>query len=248
MNQTKKLVKLGIAMLLLLSHFLLQQEQAYALTEGAYLVNTIATYANPETGLIVDGGTNLALGESAAQSITLSTALVEVTEERTFVTIGLGSASNIENPRIMLQNAPGVDAYHSVSITQTGTSTLDEDWVMHLRFEMSDPAVLISPIIYVTPMGRDVQFFIRLDLTTAASGTGIFLSEMVTQATPEPAVSEPLDVVIETEEVEVVPELESVEVEPEEVEQRERELVDIGEISLEGVIGLRIHEVTQDEE
>lgn len=50
---------------------------------------------------------------------------------------------------------------------------------------MSDPSLLISPILFVDPMGRNVQFFIRLDMDNAAEGTGNYLSEMMVEEEPE---------------------------------------------------------------
>ena len=36
----------------------------YAMEDGAYTVGRTTSYANPETGQTVDGGTNIALGDS----------------------------------------------------------------------------------------------------------------------------------------------------------------------------------------
>ncbi|MCL1990046.1 MAG: hypothetical protein FWG67_04065 [Defluviitaleaceae bacterium] len=256
MKHVKKINKLGVAVMLLLSHVFFTYQHAYMLEDGAFIVGTSASYANPETGLIVDGGTNLAIGDAAAQSITVSTALVERSGGQTFVTIGLGGASNIQNPRIMIQNSSGVDAYHNVGTTQTGTSFMDGDSVMHLRFEMVDPHVLISPIIYVTPMGRDVQFFIRLNMASATPGTGIFLSEMVQAVTAEAMTLAPSATEVTVVETQPETSSETLIVEGIEAEQDEsvadesepqRAPVDLGEISLVGVVGLRIHQVTEHE-
>ena len=221
----------------------------HALEDGAYTVTTTTNYANPETGLIVDGGTNEALGQSMVGSVVSPTALVEVSGERTFVTIGIGLASNISNTRILVQNQRGVDSYNGVSFTQTGTSWAHDDTVLHLRFEMTDPGNLISPIIFVDPMGRDVQFFIRLNMGTAASGTGMFVSEMVAPSAVAESASETLQVNAEVAEpIEALSEPEpAIELEEPESE-RERHSVDIGEVSLVDVVGLTIHLAKEVEE
>ena len=41
----------------------------YAMEDGAYTVGRTTSYANPETGQTVDGGTNIALGDSMCESI-----------------------------------------------------------------------------------------------------------------------------------------------------------------------------------
>jgi len=236
---TKKLTKIIsmlMAVMLLMTVFGLT---AYAQGDGAYTVTTTTTYANPETGLIVDGGTNEALGQSMVGSVVLPTALVEVSGGRTFVTIGIGLASNVSNTRILVQNQRGVDSYSGVGFTQTGTSWAHDDTVLHLRFEMADPGNLISPIIFVDPMGRDVQFFIRLNMESATPGTGMFASEMVVA----PAVESDQDNIDISEAVESPSESElESEIEEEQSEpERERRRVDIGDISLDDVIGLTIH-------
>ena len=39
----------------------------YAMEDGAYTVGRTTSYANPETGQTVDGGTNIALGDSMCE-------------------------------------------------------------------------------------------------------------------------------------------------------------------------------------
>ncbi len=164
-----------------------------ALSDGAYVVNRTTSYTNPETGQTVDGGTNIALGDSMADSIVEDQVLVEQTGGKTYVTIGLGLMSSISNVRIQVQSADG--SYRDAAITQTGSCTRIGDTCNHYRFEVESLDRLISPIIYVDPMGRDVQFFVQLDPSSAQAGTGNFVSEMIgaqtTTQTQQPAASEP---------------------------------------------------------
>lgn len=164
-----------------------------ALSDGAYVVNRTTSYTNPETGQTVDGGTNIALGDSMADSIVEDQVLVEQTEGKIYVTIGLGLMSSVSNVRIQVQSADG--SYRDAAITQTGSCTRIGDTCNHYRFEVESLDRLISPIIYVDPMGRDVQFFVQLDPSSAQSGTGNFVSEMIgaqtTTQTQQPAASQP---------------------------------------------------------
>lgn len=150
---------------------------AFALEDGAYTISRQTSYVNPDTGNTVDGGTNIALGDSMCASIVEDKLLVEKSEGKTYITIGLGLMSNITNVRIQVQDENG--EYHDAEITKTGSCERDGDTYNHYRFEVSSEEQKISPIIYVTPMGRDVQFFVIPDLSSVQSGSGNFNSEMV---------------------------------------------------------------------
>ena len=150
---------------------------AFALDDGAYLVSRTTSYANPETGKTVDGGTDIALGDSMCASIVDDNVLVEKVGSKYYVTMGLGLMSNIKNVRMQVQTAGG--SYKSVPVTKTGSCQRDGDTCNHYRFQVDDPSKLISPIFYVDPMGRDVQFFVKLNMGSARKGTGNFKAEMV---------------------------------------------------------------------
>lgn len=162
--------------------------KAYALSDGAYTVSVSYSYKNPETGKTVDGSTNIALGESMIGSMLETTALVEQVNGKTYVTIGLGLMSNVSNVRIMTQSSSG--SYKQASITKTGSGTKNGDTVNHYRFQVSSTDKYISPILFIDPMGRDVQFFVKLKMSTKKSGSGIYNALMVsseeTKATATP--------------------------------------------------------------
>lgn len=155
----------------------------YALDDGAYTVSRETSYVNPDTGVTEDGGTNIALGDSMCASITEDKLLVEQSQGRTYMTIGLGLMSNIENVRIMIQSDDG--NYYEVETTITGSCERNGDLCNHYRFEVPYAGVRISPILYVIPMGRDVQYFVTVDMSSAEPGSGNFKSEMVVETPPE---------------------------------------------------------------
>ncbi len=158
----------------------------YAVEDGAYMVGRTTSYVNPQTGETVDGGTNIALGDSMCASIVEQTALVEQYQGKTYVTLGLGLMSNISSVRIQIQGADG--SYRDAALTQTGSCSRDGDTCNHYRFEVDSADNYISPVLYVTPMGRDVQFFVKLDMGSASAGTGNFVSEMIPAAVEAAAV------------------------------------------------------------
>lgn len=206
----------------------------YAQTNGVYLAPASAHYVNPETGIIVDGGSNEALGTSMCQAIVDVDALVEVADEKTYVTVGLGLDSNISSVQILVQTEAGKDEYTEAEAVETGRYEKDNDDCVQYRFEVYDAQFLISPVLFVEAMGRSVQFFIQLDMEQAQPGTGNYLSEM---ASAEPEAEEEAEA--ETEE-EIQAE-EQTEAEPE--AETKRETVGKTEVSLADAKGLQVYEV-----
>ena len=149
-----------------------------AYEDGAYLVNLITTYEDPRTGQPADGGTQVALGNSMAQSIVEKQGLVEYDQGVSYMTIGIGLASNISNVRILVND-------QQVSTSISGTSTSNGDTVNHYRFQ-AQPGSLVSFILYVAPMGRDVQFFVQTQ-TSLSKGTGIYYSAVQERINQEAA-------------------------------------------------------------
>lgn len=182
MKSLKKISLFGIALslvLLLGSYFNIT---ACAIDRGAYIVPLSVSYVHPVTGQTVDGGTNIELGQSMCESITSGNVLVESTGETNYVTMTIGLMSNISSVKIMLVNG---EEYTEADLTQTGSGERSGDSCNYYRFEMKDLTNLISPVLYVDPMGREVQFFVSLNPEEAAEGTGEYLSEMLTEPEPQ---------------------------------------------------------------
>ena len=156
-----------------------QNQMAYGASDGAYTVSISHSYRNPETGETADGSTNVALGESMIESMLEPTALIEEVGGKTYVTIGLGLMSNVSNVRIKVQTSGG--SYKTAVVTKTGSGTKNGDTVNHYRFQINSTNGYISPVLYVTPMGRDVQFFMKLKMGTKKKGTGIYHAALVKQ-------------------------------------------------------------------
>lgn len=178
----KRLFKSGVALALLLSLIF----PIHALDNGAYLSGRSTTYASPFTGSTVDGGENVTLGNSMISSMVENTMLIEVNNGHIYATIGIGLQSNISNVRFNLMNNDG--SSYGVSATVTGSSYNNGDSVNHYRIELQSLSQWISPIIYVAPMGRDVQFFVQSN-QSLTPGTGIYTSQMVSQTLNESSAS-----------------------------------------------------------
>lgn len=178
----KRLFKSGVVLALLLSLIF----PIRALDNGAYLSGRSTTYASPFTGSTVDGGENVTLGDSMISSMVENTMLIEVNNGHIYATIGIGLQSNISNVRFNLMNNDG--SSYGVSATVTGSSYNNGDSVNHYRIELQSLSQWISPIIYVAPMGRDVQFFVQSN-QSLTPGTGIYTSQMVSQTLNESSAS-----------------------------------------------------------
>ncbi len=169
-------MKIKVASLLFI-FMLLMPTPVYGFNDGAYLVTRTTSYVNPLTGQTEDGGTNITLGDSMVSNIVENQLLIEQTGEKYYITIGLGLASNVKNVRFKIMNSLGT--FSSVGSSQTGSSSANGDTVNHYRIQVSSLDVYISPIIYVSPMARDVQFFIKPHIESATPGTGIYKSQMI---------------------------------------------------------------------
>ena len=176
-NSLKLVVCLSMILGLLLVDF--SGNVAFAaLKDGAYLVSRSTYYVNPETGDTEDGGSNTALGESMIESVLDSQVLVEQVNGKTYVTLGIGLMSSISSVNIEVQTKRG-GSYKKVTTTKTGSCSRGGDTCNHYRFEVVSTDYYISPSLYVTPMGREVQFFIKLNMGSAVAGSGSYAAEMV---------------------------------------------------------------------
>ena len=171
----KKILQINIILMMLFMFI----SPVSALNDGAYLVSRSTSYTNPLTGKTEDGGENIALGESMVSNIVESQLLVEQTNGKYYITVGLGLASNVSNVRFKVMTSSG--SMSSVSATKTGSSSANGDTVNHYRLQVSSLELYISPIMYVNPMGRDVQFFIKPNISSAIAGTGVYNSQMIPQ-------------------------------------------------------------------
>jgi hypothetical protein len=130
--------------------------------DGVYLAATNTYYLNPDTGVTDDGGSkNAAIGEGMCRSVIYEKALVEIDGGKVYATVRVQLVSNMGAIKFTVQKKAGDPAgYASVSpriiAEDAGTDTAD------YRFELPSVTSYIGCSTYVTPMGRDVKFYMNL--------------------------------------------------------------------------------------
>lgn len=161
---------------------------AFALDAGVYTASVVTSYYNPDTGNVDDGGTaNAALGDGMCRSATAKTGLVEKDAEgNIWVTIRLLLQSNCKD--VAFYTRTGYDTYSQVSYDIMAEDSANDS--IDYRFKVSDAGVKIKGTMYVTPMGRDVLWYLYVDTSTLASGSGDFevsIDVSEPEATPSPS-------------------------------------------------------------
>lgn len=177
-----KLNRIGAALcsLALLCGLIAVPASAAGVAPGVYTASMVTSYYNPDTGNIDDGGTaNAALGEGMCRSATDKTALVEVDNDgNVWVTVRLLLQSNCSN--ITLYTRSGYDSYKQVSYTVTAEDAAND--YIDYRIKVSEPGQKLKCTMYVTPMGRDVLWYLYVDTSTLSSGSGDFVVSIDTSS------------------------------------------------------------------
>lgn len=175
--------------LVLMLMFCALPAKAAGLEPGVYTGTMVTTYYNPDTGNVDDGGTaNAALGEGMCRSATDEACLVEVDQQgNIWITVRLLLQSNCKD--VALYTRTGYDSYSQVSYDimseDAGNDSID------YRIKVSDAGVKLKGTMYVTPMGRDVLWYLYVDTSTLKEGSGDFVVSIDTSAPQEPATPEP---------------------------------------------------------
>ena len=175
--------------LVLMMMFCALPAKAAGLEPGVYTGTMVTTYYNPDTGNVDDGGTaNAALGEGMCRSATDEACLVEVDQQgNIWITVRLLLQSNCKD--VALYTRTGYDSYSKVSYDimseDAGNDSID------YRIKVSDAGVKLKGTMYVTPMGRDVLWYLYVDTSTLKEGSGDFVVSIDTSAPQEPTTLEP---------------------------------------------------------
>ena len=191
-----KLKQIGalVSSLALLGGLLTVPAAAASVEDGVYTASMVTSYYNPDTGNVDDGGTaNAALGEGMCRSATDETCLVEVDGDDVWITVRLLLQSNCSD--VALYTRSGYDSY-----TQASYDIMSEDAgndSIDYRIKVSDIDQKLKCTMYVSPMGRDVLWYLYVDPSTLTEGSGDFVvsidpssnAEPTAPAAEEPAVS-----------------------------------------------------------
>ena len=157
---------------------------ASAAPPGIYTAPATAHYRHPTTGVIEDsGGENSAvLGQSMTESATNKKALVEVDASgNTWITVRLNLMDNIQSPKFQVD---GRSVSASLMQEDYGSNTAD------FRLKANSEKSIIRCNMYVTPMGREVIFYITVGNLKSGSGdfvTSISVEQPKATAAPAPS-------------------------------------------------------------
>ncbi len=158
---------------------------ASAASNGIYIATASPHYKHPTTGKIEDSGGegSSVLGQSMTESATYKQALVEVDSQgNTYVTIRLQLMDNIQNPQFQ------VDASRNGSFSAVSATLMQEDYTKNTadyRMKVPSENAVIRCNMYVSPMGRDVIFYITVSNLQSGSGDFITSVKMATQKPSE---------------------------------------------------------------
>lgn len=147
---------------------------AYAWDNGAYITNTTTCYINPDTGLSEDEGTkNTSIGEGMCRSVIDKKGLIEINNENIYLTLRVHLHSNIDKISFLAQqkkkDPKSYKAVTSNLIQENGV----QDYADY-RIKIPNLNTLIKCKAYVTPMAREVCFFINTNEQLTA-GKGSFI-------------------------------------------------------------------------
>ena len=157
---------------------------ASAASHGIYTATATAHYRHPTTGVIEDsGGENSAvLGQSMTESATNKKALVEVDASgNTWITVRLNLMDNIQSPKFQVD---GRSVSASLMQEDYGSNTAD------FRLKANSEKSIIRCNMYVTPMGREVIFYITVGNLKSGSGdfvTSISVEQPKAMTAPAPS-------------------------------------------------------------
>ena len=163
---------------------------ALAASNGIYTATATSHYKHPTTGVIEDSGGegSYVLGQSMTDSALNKAALVEVDPQgNTYVTVRLNLMDNIQNPQFQ------VDGSRNGNFSSVSATVMQEDFTNNttdFRMQVPSENAIIRCNMYVTPMGREVIFYITVG--NLQSGSGDFVTSVkVEQPAQEPEPEQP---------------------------------------------------------
>jgi len=140
----------------------------FALSPGVYVGSNYTTYYNPDTGQIDDGGTkNAEKGTSMSRSATGQTCLLEIdVKGHMWLTVRLLQQSKCSNVHLYTRtgNNKYTEQSYEVSASNSGNDSVD------YRFRVTEVPAHLKATMYVTPIERDVVWFMACDSFKAGSG------------------------------------------------------------------------------
>ena len=140
----------------------------FALSPGVYVGSNNTTYYNPDTGQIDDGGTKDAeKGTSMSRSATGQACLLEIDAKgHMWLTVRLLQQSKCSNVHLFTRTGNNKYTEQSYEVTASNSGNDSVDY----RFRVTEIPAHLKATMYVSPIERDVVWFMACDGFKAGSG------------------------------------------------------------------------------
>ena len=148
--------------LTLLAGALLPAERVYAAGGTVYACTITPCYRHPVTGVIEDSGgsASYATGQGMVDGAVYPTGMLEVTDGgEYYLTFRVSLVDYTTNHSFSVQNV-GASGWSSTGMAVTGTGTDNNGTTADICIQVPSESCVVRGSMYVTPMGRDVIFYL----------------------------------------------------------------------------------------
>lgn len=177
MKTVKKKLRAGFlaAMLVLFMGTGIVAVPAHAASGSVYSCSITGCYSHPVTGEIEDSGgeSSYELGSSMVSSAVYTNGILEVTSDgQYYVTIRMSLMDYTSNHQFWVQNV-GDSGWMTGAVGTTGTGSDSNGATADYCIQVPSESSIIRCSMYVTPMGRDVVFYIYPSNYTEGNNTNM---------------------------------------------------------------------------
>lgn len=156
---------------------------AQAAGGNIYTCTIVPSYSHPVTGVIEDSGgeASSVTGQGMVTGAVGSVGMLEVTDDGSYyLTFRLGLMDYTSNQSFLVQTI-GESSWHTPAMGITGTGTDSNGTTADVCVQVPGESCIVRGSMYVTPMGRDVIFYLYPKDYTAGNTSGMNAT-MVTEA------------------------------------------------------------------
>lgn len=165
--------------------------QVYAAAGTIYTCSITPSYSHPVTGIIEDAGgeASYATGQGMVAGAVHTTGMLEVTEEGCYyLTFRLSLMDYTSNHSFQVQNV-GDSGWSSPNMGITGNGSDSNGTTADICVQVPSENCIVRGSMYVTPMGRDVIFYLYPGNYTLGNTSGMSAT-MVTEESAETTTSQ----------------------------------------------------------
>ncbi len=161
-----------ICILFVLAVFNFRESLPVFAAAGVYTATANPYYRHPVTGIVEDAGNNEGIGQGMTESVLHPVALIEETEEGSiYVTVRFFLAEYISDVKFWTQKREDTDW---ISISHTiMQENAGEEYCTDYRFQIPAKDAVVKSSFFVSPMGRNVIFY--MDFTDLKEGSSDFI-------------------------------------------------------------------------